>query len=553
MPLPHACRVLIRRGLTGAEYAVPALIGLLAVLGVANSFTGHVTPDSSVYLLHARTFVQTLDRFTLSHDSKGLMLCLVLAPTVMAFGATMVAAAIPQFMAHGVACLCLFSIARSYASARGAATLALLCLCTVHAHLIWGGNVRPEDFALGYTAIAFWAAWRGTPRGLFWGGVACACCLFTKTTLVLAPATVLVAGCLIPPLSVGADGNARGFPPAREVGWRALWAGLGFGLVTAAVLAWVTLFDNLTGMVRQCIQWPAEYRRLHVPGLTEIEATMRLINRTGLTILLVAAFLGLVRGWLRGPRRLSLLLALALLGELLRITVEGARWPYTLTVAVLPMLLGSGLLLADKSRWRRSFLPAAIPALLALIHVLALTAQAEGQAFFHRVWMHRPSPYEHLAAQMRASGYREGETVLVPYNDYQIILLLNAPRPYPLLPLDFKRVPEQEQVAAQRHYRQFSPQWVVTRMKKYKGRKWKIKGGVDHAYHVVMAPGDASVPPGDATDRNGATLSALLPDSAVYRKVLDAGYLQAWRLVECPTPQQGAGQGRLSVRASDKL
>lgn len=532
------------------EYAIPALVGLLAALCVANSFTGHLSPDNSIYLLHARTFAQTLDRFTLSHDSKGFLLCLVLAPTVMAFGATMVAAAIPQFVAHGVACLCLFSIARSFASARGAATLALLCLCAVHSHLIWGGNVRPEDFALGYTAIALWGAWRGTPGGLFLGGAACACCLFTKTPLALAPAVVLAGGCLVPPRPAGAEGGSRDIGPAWEIGRRAWWAGLGFGLVTAAVLTWVSLFDNLAGMVHQCVQWPAEYRRLHVPGLTEIKGAMRLINRTGLTILLVVSFFGLLRGGLRGPRRLSLLLALALLGELLRITVEGARWPYTLTVAVLPMLLGSGVLLAEREKASRSRFPVVIPPLFALLPVLALSVPAEAHAFIYRIWMQRPSPHEHLAAQMRVAGYREGDAVLPLLNDCQIILLLNAPRPYPLLPLDFKRTPKQERMAAQRHYRLFPPPWVVTRMRKSKWRSGTIQGGVDRAYFVVMTPGDASVPPRDRVDCNGADLSPLLPDSTAYRTVLDTGYLKAWRLVEGVSVPPGSGGGRSGASGS---
>ncbi|HZH49171.1 MAG TPA: hypothetical protein VFD86_05325, partial [Nitrospira sp.] len=43
-------------------------LAVLAALSVVNSFIGHMTPDVSIYLLHARTFVETLNRFTLSWD-----------------------------------------------------------------------------------------------------------------------------------------------------------------------------------------------------------------------------------------------------------------------------------------------------------------------------------------------------------------------------------------------------------------------------------------------------------------------------------------------------
>jgi len=56
------------------------LLTALAALSVVNSFIVHMTPDISIYLLQARTFVETLNRFTPSWDNKGILLTFLLAP-----------------------------------------------------------------------------------------------------------------------------------------------------------------------------------------------------------------------------------------------------------------------------------------------------------------------------------------------------------------------------------------------------------------------------------------------------------------------------------------
>ncbi len=545
-------RIAKRRMRTVASSASIVLLGVLALVCIVNSFAGHLTPDNSIYLLHARTFVGTLDRFTLSHDSKGIMLTLALAPAVLVFGPSMAAAASAQLVAYGIGVLCIYWLVRSYTSPVGAVIVALLSLCIIFSHLLWGGNARPEDFAFAYTAVAILAAFRRTPRWLAVGGAMTACCLFTKTSLVLAPGAVLIAGCVILWARTRCIGSANGSLFAKRAARGLLWVGIGFALFAVAMLAWIARFDSLHGWFRQTIQWPSEYRSLSVPGLRQMLATALLIRRANLDYLLALALPGLMIGWLKGPRRLSTLAAVALAAELFRVAVEGARWPYTLTVMVIPMLIGSSMFgLARNESRRLSFLGWMVP-LYCLIPVLLATAYAEGMAFRYRVFNRIPSPYEHLATVMRDAGYRPGDPVFVAGNDFQIILLLRAPRPYPVLPLHYHSVSQPEKSATRQYYKQHPPEWVVRKASRPKSGKLPIKGGVDYAYHVFFAAEDASVLADDPAEVRGSGLSSELPESAEYRKVIDTGVLQVWRLTAGTMTTSGREDGTGNVKSTDR-
>lgn len=130
------------------EATVFWLLLLLTVLFVVNSFIGHLTPDISIYLCHTRTFLETLDRFTLLHDSMGIFLIWALVAPVWLLGATVPAAAKAQLIAYGVALFCIYRIMRSFTRRIPALFIGWLCIVTVYSHVIWGGNTRPEDFAL---------------------------------------------------------------------------------------------------------------------------------------------------------------------------------------------------------------------------------------------------------------------------------------------------------------------------------------------------------------------------------------------------------------------
>lgn len=172
---------------------VGTLLAVLAALSGVNSFIGHMTPDISVYLPYARTFVETLNRFTLSWDSKGIMLMFVLALPVRVFGATMAAAALAQLCAYVAGLYFLFRVARSYADRWSSALLVLLATCVIYSSYIWGGRVRPEDFAFACCAGCLYAGLRAKPRWWIAGGAMTACCLFLKITLVFAPGATLIA------------------------------------------------------------------------------------------------------------------------------------------------------------------------------------------------------------------------------------------------------------------------------------------------------------------------------------------------------------------------
>ncbi len=85
----------VRSGKDNTVYAITvAVLILLALTSVTTSFFRHFTPDNSIYLLHARTFLETLNRFTYSFDSKGIMIVWFYVPAVLLLGPTVVAAAL---------------------------------------------------------------------------------------------------------------------------------------------------------------------------------------------------------------------------------------------------------------------------------------------------------------------------------------------------------------------------------------------------------------------------------------------------------------------------
>ncbi|MCD4654833.1 hypothetical protein K8T06_12975, partial [bacterium] len=346
-------------------------------------------------------------------------------------------------------------------------------------------------------------------------------------------ATIMFAGCIIPLSQKKYSNNGvTSSQFIKNIGKNLLYLFMGFGLVTLVLLSWIVLFDSIDGFYRQCIRWPAEYRGLCVPSVTEILSLAKLLNKAYLDILLLITFFGLLKGWLKGPRRLAILTSIFLVSELFRITFEGALWPYTLTSTVMPMLIGASLLLINGNISKQpSLLIVTIP-LFCLIPMLFITASAEEQAFKYRILKQMPSPYEHLATQMRATGYQQGDSIYVESNDYQIILLLKAPRPYPILSFHYDTTSEMEKFATKQYYIKHTPLWVVKDSSPSQLPKLRTKGGRDYAYHIVFVPENSSNLISNSTEKNGAFLSQLLPTSVKYRKVINTGNLEAWRLLE---------------------
>jgi hypothetical protein len=511
--------------------ALVIVLAVLAVLCIANSFYSHLTPDLAIYLLDARSFVETLNRFTVSLDSKGFLQTAVLAPGVWLLGANMKAAAATQLLLHLLGALGLFVVVRSFLPRTEAIGIALIQLTVVYSHLLWGGNGRPEDFAVGYLGVAMVAGMRTTPRWLVAGGAAAAGALLTKSTLVLGPlGALLVAAFFEPERGVPDDqGRSRGrlCRALPKLGWMAL----GFGVVVSATVFWLALFDSPSQWWFQSFVWPTSFHPLAVPGLSDVWGFLLRLVETRMILLLLPAVAGFWLGWKNGYRRQSVLGAVIVALEVVRVLLENGQWPYSLSPMVPALLIGASLLDRSLRRQERARLPGLLIPVICLLPVLATSVVAELEAVRYRLVERRPSPSEDLAAAMRDVGYRSTETIFPVTWGTPMFLLLEAPRPYPTLPRYFGYVGTEEQAATLAHYRDHPPVWVLRRRDPPRPVRRQI-GAIDYAYHVVVEsqrPRSRVVEP---QVEAGSTLSPILPAGESYRLVLDTGEYEVWRLVE---------------------
>jgi hypothetical protein len=136
-----------------------------------------------------------------------------------------------------------------------------------------------------------------------------------------------------------------------------------------------------------------------------------------------------------------------------------------------------------------------------------------------------------MAKLMRASGYQQGDTVLVENTNYELILILNAPRPYPVLPHDYSLVSEKEKSLTRKQYLSNSPKWVVTVLDNQENIK-SISGSTDYAYYVVSTPKTTSHSFNTSITRTGNMLSPMLSSVKLYKLINDIGYMKSWRLIE---------------------
>ena len=534
---------------------VPALVagGLLAALAalsVVNSFIVHMTPDISIYLLHARTFVETLNRFTLSWVNKGILLTFLLAPAVRLFGPTVWGAALVQCCTHAVAFYFLYQILRGFAPRASSGLIVLIGICVVFSPHLWGGKERPEDFALACAAVCLYAALRAAPGWWIAGGAMVGCCALTKITLVAAPAAVLLAAAV-------ADAVKPAAPERRRSFGRALFGNLartaaGFIVVVGLAAVWIALFDDLGGCWLQTVAWPLHSRGRSMLDPQLYVSVLRLIRRCRLEFLFAGCVVGLAYGWHKGYRRAAFLAGIFLLAEFLRIAAEGAQFPYLTTLMIVPLLVGASLFgCGGKGHARRSLAWMA-PLVLAAPVLLTAFVQ-EGRPFELRAVRRLPSPSEYLAERMRPL-YRPGETVLVNFNEHHILLLLNAPRPEPILELHFhlERAPEEERLRTVRHYAEFPPDWILTSKFPQNPVEFKTLGWVDGAYYVYLRPSKAALEDeakkvNAAPPRTGAELTPMVPTSRLYRLEVDIGCMQAWHLAPA------AGAAALPGRLDDRL
>lgn len=514
--LPQSARSLL-------PSAAAATFAGLALLSLADTFRHHLTPDTTVYLLHARTWLDEGNRFVSSFDSKGPLLALALAPAVRAMGATAAAAATAQAFAYLAAAVSLFVLVRRFAGRAEAALFASLGVVLACSPFLWGAVARPENFAFGAVALALAA---GARRGAFWrvlGGALAGALLFTKLTLGITPLAITLA-------AVWRDSadDDRGAGPAARSTAASLF---GFALVCGAVLAWLATGDSLAGWYRQCIAWPRETRAVGGEQLGGVSGVLALLRDCGLDYLLFVSLAGIARGWRAGHTRLAALALAGVGAELLRMTGEGAVWHYLPTAGIAPLLLGAALFGASDAshaRGARTFALAGwIVPLLALAPWLLPQARAEMRAFQLRTLAHAKSPDEFLVERLRPL-YRSGETVLVQGNGYAPLLLLGAPRPAPVLPLDYARVSPAERESTRAFYSRRAPDWVVRMAPAQPMPPGEYRGSTDWAYFVqAAAPAPDTAGP---AARAGDAIAPMLPPSSRYTLAFDTGWAEVWRL-----------------------
>ena len=519
--------------------AVGTPVAVLAALSVVNSFIGHMTPDISIYLLDARTFVDTLNRFTLSWDSKGIMLMFVFALPVRIFGATMAAAALTQLCAHVAGLYFLFRIVRSYADRWSSALLVLLATCVIYSSYIWGGRVRPENFAFACCAGCLYAGLRAKPRWWIAGGAMTAFCLFLKISLAFAPAATLIAAAVADASNqVSARGKQQTLflsTLAKDSGWLLL----GFAAVAGAALAWIVAFDDLAQCYRQTVEQPMQVSQIYASRSQNtwfFRKPISLLTESRLDFLFAGGIPGLLYGWFRGFRREASLIGVLLLTEFLRVAVERSSYPYLLTIMLAPMLLGVAFFGSGKKDSTASMLGWIAPLYL-LVPLLIPTVREQVETFDLRAVKRLPAPYEYLAQQLR-TRYRPGEYIYVNALDQQIILLLNAPRPFPIIyPYFVMATSEDERSRTVKHYEAQPPDWIITREPELSPVTFETLGSVDGAYHVYLPPGTLirsgdTAQHGSPPSRTGSSLVAVGSASSKYTLEVDTGYLQAWHLVK---------------------
>ncbi len=497
-------------------YGLPIVIVLgVAVLVTVNNFQQHCTPDMSMYLLHARTFVETGQRYLVSHDSKGPVLVWLYALPVFALGPTVVAAAALQALLHSAFALLLYRSLRVRIDPRAAASVALLSFVLVSAPALWGSGMRSEDAALPAVVLMYALLHRRSPAAR--GAAGAVTALLCGMKISFAPSFFVfgIAGILAAEATV--DSTWRWW--SRDIRG-ALIAYGGGALVTAGLLiGLVAASDSLTEAFRQTVLWPMHYRSGPGFGPSPLHP-VAVLWHSKLGAFVAASLIVLVFALQRrNHRALPLLMFVCM--ELLRMSMEGTRWNYHALPLLPALILAPALLSTDRiARLRMYGLQFVL-----LLPVLLPQCVDEVAAFSQRVVQGRSTPYEYLARRM-APYYSSDESVFVASNDYQLLLLLHAPRPWPILPYHEQYVSEQERRAFRQHYAQHPPTWIVTRDTLDGSSLRLTRGSIDGAYHVYVPGVMVSV---EGTIRSARALTDGGVAAGRYRCMVDIGWAQAWR------------------------
>lgn len=434
-------------------------------------FLQPLASDTSVYLLHTRTLLETGNRYIDSHDNKGPLMVWLTAPAVRLLGANALAAGLIRALAAlGVAALAFRLLRQSgWYSGSYAFHIAALAAALPYSAVLWGDSLRPEIYAAVLNALILLLLHRNRRLDAGFVGVLAACVIFLKSILVL-PALLMMGGSL-----------ALDWVHNKKVPWaRLVSMALGTLLASGLILGWLALFDSLPEFYRQTLQWPAEYRR--TVELTNFEGQTGLVPRllaiyrasddpgrialypakVALTLLRSGIWPYILLGggliWLRRipKERLAQLALLWMVGLLFELGLEHRRWPYPAAGLLLPLLLW--LALAPFGRRGENGRLAAIWIASGLLvaglgweALRTIPARLRGQPL---------APYEVLANHLRPL-YTPGESLLVLDNNYALHLLLPAPKPYRILPAGAAMISEAERDDMRLALEHSPPQWIA--------------------------------------------------------------------------------------------
>ncbi|NKB25449.1 MAG: hypothetical protein GKR87_13940 [Kiritimatiellae bacterium] len=327
---------------------------------------------------------------------------------------------------------------------------------------MWGGRTRPEDFEVVFALITFFVLFKEKKYSYIVAGMMIACCFFIKPSLATAPIFMSIAA--LAGTCGGWRLNGRRWVSEsisqriKNLMWNSLLLCFGGGLIGGCLLGWIATFDDIQGWYRQNVQWPLEYRTLFLQTRSfpeSIRLCFNTLQRTQLIALLGGTFGGLIIG-VKKHTWLVILLFAYIIGEIIRITWEQTGWAYLVTGLVAPMIIACSLWGLIRRPRFYPFLGWLMPMILLFLIVYTTSCYRQLEVWNTRISSHVPSPYEYMEKQM-APFYKPGEIVLATGNDYQILLHLNAPRPYPILHCHLGLVSKQERTKALDHYKEHPP------------------------------------------------------------------------------------------------
>lgn len=470
----------------------------LLVTSVTLGFLQPMASDTSVYLLQTRTLMESGNRYIASHDNKGPMMVWLTAPAAALFGANIFTAGlIRAISAFATATLVILSI-RSTQPLRllHGAGIFTLAVCLPYAPILWGDSLRPETYSIPITAMLFYLLLRpGSDRRLFLVGMLITILFFLKSILII-PAGFICLSFLILEITQTKRFSAR----------NVLLPAAGGLIATALVLFCLYSIDSIEGWFRQTIEWPAEYRQelLDIRSIFSnsdsfLSACLALykasddptniwlfpakillsLARTSILFIYAYALFLLFRTQKLRSRAIWLGLAW-LLGVTFELWLEHRRWGYPPAGLLPPALFLAGSLTISGSLKKQAGIWLACS--IMLLSLVAGSYETIGARFKNMPL----SAYEEAQQQIQPH-YSPGDPVMVLDNNYSLLLALDAPTPFPILPVHAALVSMEEQNTLISELQTHPPVWLAAKHPSYTGLHF---GGTNQVITVQNRDGE---------------------------------------------------------------